>query len=1380
MNQLYKAAISFLVIVICGCITNTNAQTSWIPSLLGPLESGSVQVSGNDTSTSMVTAGGGATGQSSTIMSALGALLDSSGSWLTLSSVSEYYPGVYGLTFSCTRNTGTQTRSWYFFYGHTRYTFTQPVGTVATLTVSSNPEYVFPGEKATVTLALSNTISGDTYILSNSNGETLLSIPGNGGSITKVIPLPVGDYSLSGINSGNTFQVNHYQFVDNPPVAVNDTLLLASTISTGQIVVQGYDTSSGTSIFTSASEAIAYLEPLCDWCNTGRNPAWRKGYSLSPGYINGNGLLQVDCNYPNYAEHNVVLSVNLPEETSNPSLTVIHSGADIPSLSQGYNFILTSNYMDDAVIRQVSYFDGLGNETQTTDIRASGNGQKDIITLHSYDSHLRENASWLPYARVQTPGIYDSCATANHSIFYTAAGFSSTDAASAFGENTYEPSSLDRMRSASLPGYNYHLSSHTSRVSYSFNSANDIPLLSISTFGDLLKNGYVLAKTLICIHTVDGNGAETDVYTDKEGRIICEDRWLDSNTKARTLYVYDNFGRPVWIVQPEGVSIIASTGSASVSYMVSSDFAKRWCFVYIYDKRSRVIKKRIPGSDWIEFVYDKADRPVMNRDGNLALSNKWKTVKYDQFGRVVQEGVTQTLRESETREVLQAAFDAGTNPSCWSTPDKLLRECTYDNYPIGMGSVLEFEGVEGITMISNSSLADSRVNGLITWEKIYSVDGINNKQQSFYYDNKARLIRKAVLYSNGGFNVQSQRYDYEGNVVRSNEISSPMGINSGINSLDKTYAYNSQGRLQSIVSSLNGGSSSTISYTYDDLGRLSSKQHQSTGGYTVTENYTYTLQGWENGHTAYSGNSTLFLSELAYDNPLKNGTPDWMGKISSWHWAQESLYDRIYTYNYDGLSRLVDADQYSLLDQTPENLFSEKDISYDLNGNILSLTRSNGSAVITPNVVFSYSDGNHRDNYLYDASGNVTMENEEGLYLTYNILNLPSSISDGNSVLANYGYMADGEKRSTLDSSGSGFLYDGSFKYENLGNNAYSIESVTYEGGRFVPSSTGNGGNESQIFITDHLGSVRTVISANGTILQQNEYLPYGELLNNSYTDLSNNDYLYTGKEQQRSFDINLYDSQARFQSLTGTFLSIDPMAEKYYNTTPYAYCANNPVNFVDPEGRDIWEVDNEGRIVSYKHSTESDTFYIVDKEDNGNIIRRKDDEGNDISISFKYGTVENTRSITFSPDNNKTVGIYDIIQVRGDSNGKALFEFFSENVTARGGTNANGIQIGIEYGLFQTGIEGDKGLNFITTSHTNNREYGQKYLYEGQLCDGYYIRKSVHSHPTNSKASSSDEKAFRTIIEYQKARGWLPPITGIYYVGSDVLEMKNKYIYYE
>ena len=56
----------------------------------------------------------------------------------------------------------------------------------------------------------------------------------------------------------------------------------------------------------------------------------------------------------------------------------------------------------------------------------------------------------------------------------------------------------------------------------------------------------------------------------------------------------------------------------------------------------------------------------------------------------------------------------------------------------------------------------------------------------------------------------------------------------------------------------------------------------------------------------------------------------------------------------------------------------------------------------------------------------------------------------------------------------------------------------------------------------------------------------------------------------QSFFDLPFYDSGARFQRNDGIFLSIDPLAEKYYGVSPYAYCSGNPINRVDPEGRSI------------------------------------------------------------------------------------------------------------------------------------------------------------------------------------------------------------------
>ena len=53
-------------------------------------------------------------------------------------------------------------------------------------------------------------------------------------------------------------------------------------------------------------------------------------------------------------------------------------------------------------------------------------------------------------------------------------------------------------------------------------------------------------------------------------------------------------------------------------------------------------------------------------------------------------------------------------------------------------------------------------------------------------------------------------------------------------------------------------------------------------------------------------------------------------------------------------------------------------------------------------------------------------------------------------------------------------------------------------------------------------------------------------------------------------------------------WLSVNPMADKYPSISPYAYCAWNPVKLVDPDGRDIWELNKSGELV-WKSSSEQD-----------------------------------------------------------------------------------------------------------------------------------------------------------------------------------------------
>ena len=63
--------------------------------------------------------------------------------------------------------------------------------------------------------------------------------------------------------------------------------------------------------------------------------------------------------------------------------------------------------------------------------------------------------------------------------------------------------------------------------------------------------------------------------------------------------------------------------------------------------------------------------------------------------------------------------------------------------------------------------------------------------------------------------------------------------------------------------------------------------------------------------------------------------------------------------------------------------------------------------------------------------------------------------------------------------------------------------------------------------------------------------------------------YKFTGKELDE--ETGLYYFGARYYApRESIWLSTDPLAEKYPNMSPYNYCLNNPLNVIDPDGRDI------------------------------------------------------------------------------------------------------------------------------------------------------------------------------------------------------------------
>lgn len=416
----------------------------------------------------------------------------------------------------------------------------------------------------------------------------------------------------------------------------------------------------------------------------------------------------------------------------------------------------------------------------------------------------------------------------------------------------------------------------------------------------------------------------------------------------------------------------------------------------------------------------------------------------------------------------------------------------------------------------------------------YSYGNPSYVERAFYYDNLGRLMQSVESNAQGGITRESFNYDLAGNMV-----SRSISATAGSASMTKLTAFNldSRGRVTAEHTYLNGATTPTASviFTYDVLGR----QNAINDGGLVQADH-YALQGWVShrlSELTAGGNTSSIFSEYLRREGAVYTTPSYTGRIAETFWMHGGQPSGTYVLNYDGFGRLRDGWHY--LYGNPVNEWSERNITYDLNGNVLSLLRY-GSSGTTPtnNYTISYEGNralliNGTSWYEYDFSGNVTGDAARGMTIGYNLLNLPSWFNDGESdLMVFYDYLADGTKVALhREDTGMGRAWLGDLVFNlqedardpedpgdgSRGNSAstlskrdttgtylkvaknvnlrgpedeedsasYSFESTPYAGGRI--ESIGNG-IKVRKFVTDHLGSVRAIVTDNA-VVERNDYI---------------------------------------------------------------------------------------------------------------------------------------------------------------------------------------------------------------------------------------------------------------------------------------------------
>ncbi len=111
---------------------------------------------------------------------------------------------------------------------------------------------------------------------------------------------------------------------------------------------------------------------------------------------------------------------------------------------------------------------------------------------------------------------------------------------------------------------------------------------------------------------------------------------------------------------------------------------------------------------------------------------------------------------------------------------------------------------------------------------------------------------------------------------------------------------------------------------------------------------------------------------------------------------------------------------------------------------------------------------------------------------------------------------------------------------------------------------------EVYFYHSDHLGSASWITDHHGDAIQHLQYLPFGAPFVDQRASGYHERFTFTGKERDEETGYGYFGARYMDHELMTGWLSVDPMADKYPNISPYAYCAWNPVKLVDPDGREI------------------------------------------------------------------------------------------------------------------------------------------------------------------------------------------------------------------
>ena len=279
--------------------------------------------------------------------------------------------------------------------------------------------------------------------------------------------------------------------------------------------------------------------------------------------------------------------------------------------------------------------------------------------------------------------------------------------------------------------------------------------------------------------------------------------------------------------------------------------------------------------------------------------------------------------------------------------------------------------------------------------------------------------------------------------------------------------------------------------------------------------------------------------------------------------------------------------------------------------------------------------------HTYNGTKLIKISDRHIGLIEYDSFNSPrlTQFTDGS--VTEYVYDASGVKLKTLHRTAvPGIEVPYGTVYEHTASTVLSSDSTLYAG-PFVLSGDSlrykyDGGSvlipldgspvKPTFYALDHLGSVRLVVSADGQVIERNDYYPSGCLITENIDgETVILPYKYNGKELDPMHGLYTYDYGARqYDPATMLWDRMDPLCEDNPEVSPYVFCHNNPVNAIDPNGMDDYQINQLGYIKFWRRTNAKSTHRIFSGKYNitvgsslvNQLVRNQSIQGTSATIS--------------------------------------------------------------------------------------------------------------------------------------------------------------------